>query len=141
MLCFLSIICPFAAPTEDLSGVKITMDDSHPELRLALNKVRRLKDKLTVENKWDINEIARSIKKEPLDEPEPMDEDSARNNIVLNATAEFCRTLGDIPTYGMAGNRDEDEEELQVRNKTCKLADNRMVILNFVLDLFYFLGL
>lgn len=34
--------------------------------------------------------------------------------ITLNATAEFCRTLGDIPTYGLAGNRDEDAEELMV---------------------------
>ncbi len=41
------------------------------------------------------------------------DEEANRNaNIVLNATAEFCRTLGDIPTYGMAGNRDEDKDEL-----------------------------
>jgi U4/U6.U5 tri-snRNP-associated protein 1 len=35
-------------------------------------------------------------------------------SIVLNATAEFCRTLGDIPTYGLAGNRDEDAQELLV---------------------------
>lgn len=28
----------------------------------------------------------------------------------MNATAEFCRTLGDIPTYGRAGNREETEE-------------------------------
>lgn len=35
-------------------------------------------------------------------------------SIVLNATAEFCRTLGDIPTYGQAGNREEDVQELLV---------------------------
>ncbi len=35
-------------------------------------------------------------------------------SIILNATAEFCRTLGDIPTYGQAGNRDEDVQELMV---------------------------
>ena len=48
------------------------------------------------------------------------DEDTALGaggNITLNATAEFCRTLGDIPTYGLAGNRDEDAEELMVRIK------------------------
>ncbi|KAI8484154.1 U4/U6.U5 tri-snRNP-associated protein 1 [Branchiostoma belcheri] len=33
-------------------------------------------------------------------------------HIVLNATSEFCRTLGEIPTYGQSGNRDEDEEDL-----------------------------
>lgn len=37
-----------------------------------------------------------------------------RNNIVFNATSEFCRTLGDIPTYGLSGNR-EDREEIMVR--------------------------
>ena len=35
-------------------------------------------------------------------------------SIVLNATAEFFRTLGDIPTYGLAGNRGEDTQELIV---------------------------
>lgn len=34
--------------------------------------------------------------------------------IILNSTAEFCRTLGDIPTYGQAGNRGEEEQELLV---------------------------
>lgn len=34
--------------------------------------------------------------------------------IVFNATSEFCRTLGEIPTYGLAGNR-EEQEELLVR--------------------------
>lgn len=69
-----------------------------------------------------MNAVAQSIKSEPLDEIEAMEQDESNptaggllaNNIVLNATAEFCRTLGDIPTYGMAGNRDEDEEELMV---------------------------
>ena len=35
-------------------------------------------------------------------------------SIVLNATSEFCRALGDIPTYGQAGNREEDKDELLV---------------------------
>ncbi|XP_014670969.1 PREDICTED: U4/U6.U5 tri-snRNP-associated protein 1-like [Priapulus caudatus] len=33
-------------------------------------------------------------------------------NITLNSTSEYCRTLGDIPTYGQAGNRDDDPDEL-----------------------------
>lgn len=37
--------------------------------------------------------------------------DNALGAIVLNSTAEFCRTLGDIPTYGKAGNREEEEDE------------------------------
>lgn len=45
-----------------------------------------------------------------------MDDDVEKDesNIVLNSTSEFCRTLGDIPTYGQSGNRDEEKEELMV---------------------------
>jgi U4/U6.U5 tri-snRNP-associated protein 1 len=43
------------------------------------------------------------------------DELVSGGNIMLNSTAEFCRTLGDIPTYGLAGNRDEDVEDLMVK--------------------------
>lgn len=42
-------------------------------------------------------------------------------NIVLNATSEFCRTLGDIPTYGQSGNREEDQEELVVSHNLLRL--------------------
>uniref|UniRef100_A0A674ABD3 Spliceosome associated factor 1, recruiter of U4/U6.U5 tri-snRNP n=1 Tax=Salmo trutta TaxID=8032 RepID=A0A674ABD3_SALTR len=39
------------------------------------------------------------------------DEDNKNNlNIVFNATSEFCRTLGDIPTYGLSGNREDQED-------------------------------
>lgn len=41
------------------------------------------------------------------------DDADKKNNIVFNATSEFCRTLGDIPTYGLSGNR-EDQEDLMV---------------------------
>ncbi|XP_063997350.1 U4/U6.U5 tri-snRNP-associated protein 1 [Pogoniulus pusillus] len=36
--------------------------------------------------------------------------DPRGGSIVFNATSEFCRTLGEIPTYGLAGNREEQEE-------------------------------
>jgi U4/U6.U5 tri-snRNP-associated protein 1 len=39
-----------------------------------------------------------------------------KGTIVFNATSEFCRTLGEIPTYGLAGNR-EEQEELMVRQQ------------------------
>jgi U4/U6.U5 tri-snRNP-associated protein 1 len=36
-------------------------------------------------------------------------------SITLNATSEFCRALGDIPTYGQSGNRNEiEKDELMV---------------------------
>lgn len=41
-------------------------------------------------------------------------------NIVLNATAEFCRTLGDIPTYGKSGNREETEDAMDDYEKDLK---------------------
>lgn len=44
------------------------------------------------------------VKKEP-------DSPSRQASIVLNATSEFCRALGDIPTYGQAGNREEIEKD------------------------------
>lgn len=40
--------------------------------------------------------------------------DAKAANIELNSVAEFCRTLGDIPTYGMSGNRDEEADEMMV---------------------------
>uniref|UniRef100_A0A0B7AR91 U4/U6.U5 tri-snRNP-associated protein 1 n=1 Tax=Arion vulgaris TaxID=1028688 RepID=A0A0B7AR91_9EUPU len=33
-------------------------------------------------------------------------------NIILNSTSEFCRNLGEIPTYGLAGNREEDRGDM-----------------------------
>lgn len=44
---------------------------------------------------------------------EVADDIDKKNNIVFNATSEFCRTLGDIPTYGLSGNR-EDQEDIMV---------------------------
>ncbi|EEC09477.1 hypoxia-associated factor, putative, partial [Ixodes scapularis] len=48
-------------------------------------------------------------------------DDPSQKSIVLNSTAEFCRTLGDIPTYGMSGNRDEEAEELMASAATVEL--------------------
>jgi hypothetical protein len=51
---------------------------------------------------------------------EPDDEALQDGNIVLNATSEFCRTLGDIPTYGQSGNREEEQEDLIVSHFICQ---------------------
>lgn len=95
---------------EDLSGFKVTIEESQKEIRQAIMKANKLKEKKV--EQWDMTTVARSIKREPVEENESMEEDPMKSSIILNATAEFCRTLGDIPTYGMAGNRDEDEDEL-----------------------------
>ncbi|XP_011867155.1 PREDICTED: U4/U6.U5 tri-snRNP-associated protein 1 isoform X2 [Vollenhovia emeryi] len=91
------------APTEDLTGIKLEEDEKELELQMALKKTQRLKEgHLT-----DIQKTVETIKQEMLSL-----EDNQAGNIVLNSTAEFCRTLGDIPTYGLAGNREENGQEL-----------------------------
>lgn len=100
--------------TSDLSGFKVTIEESQKEIRQALLKANKLKEKKV--EQWDMAVMARLIKRELVEENETMEEDPLKSSITLNATAEFCRTLGDIPTYGMAGNRDEDEDELMVRH-------------------------
>lgn len=86
-----------------------TMEDLKPEaedttLELALRKARRLKQK---ENLTFLPSVTSLIKDEPVE-----DSFSGQDTgfITLNSTAEFCRTLGDIPTYGRSGNRDEEKD-------------------------------
>ncbi|CAG9578084.1 unnamed protein product [Danaus chrysippus] len=52
-----------------------------------------------------LEEILEQIKEEKTEESQ-----EAGSSMVLDATAEFCRTLGDIPTYGLAGNREHTAE-------------------------------
>lgn len=52
-----------------------------------------------------LEEILQQIKEEKTEESQ-----EAGGSMVLDATAEFCRTLGDIPTYGLAGNREHTAE-------------------------------
>ncbi|XP_018575453.1 U4/U6.U5 tri-snRNP-associated protein 1 [Anoplophora glabripennis] len=86
-------------PSVDIpSDLKIEEKDDL--LEKALHKARRIKQKENI--------VADIIKSEIKTEVEEENIDSG--NIILNATAEFCRTLGDIPTYGKAGNREETEE-------------------------------
>ncbi|XP_023720547.1 U4/U6.U5 tri-snRNP-associated protein 1-like [Cryptotermes secundus] len=89
------------------SNFKIEPSDSRLELQIALKKARKLKPQAAVtESKNSVEKVAESV----------LERNSEGNteggSIVLNATAKFCRTLGDIPTYGLDGNRDEDAQEL-----------------------------
>lgn len=100
---------------EDISNVQIDEDDD--DLQSVLAKARRLKQKEAIISKAlpiDTERIKSEMKTEMMSDDEEANYD-ARNRdgaILLNATAEFCRTLGDIPTYGLAGNRDEDVAEM-----------------------------
>jgi len=94
-------------PEEVLSNIKIEPEESELELQIALKKARKLKlQEAVTESKNSIEKVAKSILERNSER------DLEGGSIVLNATAEFCRTLGDIPTYGLAGNRDEDAQEL-----------------------------
>ncbi|XP_068151153.1 U4/U6.U5 tri-snRNP-associated protein 1 [Drosophila tropicalis] len=98
--------------------IKLELDDDD-DLERVLSKARKLKQKENIIKKSlpiDVASIQRDIKPEPVQEGNTATSgiilSGADNNIVLNATAEFCRTLGDIPTYGMAGNRNEDSNDM-----------------------------
>ncbi|CAB3375524.1 Hypothetical predicted protein [Cloeon dipterum] len=98
-------------PEVDLSDVRLDPDEGELELQLALNKARKLKQIKDLKPTKRIEDIAMRVA-QIKQEQEGEEVGSGGHNIMLNATAEFCRTLGDIPTYGMAGNRDENVDEL-----------------------------
>lgn len=104
---------------EEDSKVKIEVEDD--ELEQMLKKARRLKQKEKIIRKEVPLDI---VKTEVKTEPEEVEDGNniyrERENglITLNQTAEFCRTLGDIPTYGMAGNREDDEEMMDIEKNS-----------------------
>ncbi|RLU22233.1 hypothetical protein DMN91_004511 [Ooceraea biroi] len=71
-------------PTEDLTGVKLEEDDKELELQLALKKAQRLKEG----HPAGMQKTIETLKQEILSA-----EENQAGNIVLNSTAEFCRTL------------------------------------------------
>ncbi|XP_075425917.1 U4/U6.U5 tri-snRNP-associated protein 1 [Ascaphus truei] len=94
----------------DLYSVGVEEEEMEEELQKQLEKGRRLKQ---IQQQKDSSEkIAALVNR--LDSHKSQDEDEdddKKGSIVFNATSEFCRTLGEIPTYGLAGNR-EDQEDL-----------------------------
>ncbi|XP_071832994.1 U4/U6.U5 tri-snRNP-associated protein 1-like [Apostichopus japonicus] len=88
-------------------------DEAEKELQNVLNKARKLKQKkerkkCTVEEQ--VAAVVANIKEEPSVKIEDQT-DTKTGSIVLHSTSEFCRALGDIPTYGASGNRNEDAED------------------------------
>ncbi|XP_077312642.1 U4/U6.U5 tri-snRNP-associated protein 1 [Lithobates pipiens] len=88
-------------------------DELETELEKRLEKNRRLKQ--LQQQKDGTEKVVSIVKKvtsqKSQDEDADDDDDDKKGSIVFNATSEFCRTLGEIPTYGLAGNR-EDQEDL-----------------------------
>lgn len=84
----------------------IEEDEAEQELQKQLEKQRKLKQKQLLRDSGE--KVAEQIKE--LDQANSENDPERKNNIVFNATSEFCRTLGDIPTYGQSGNREDQEE-------------------------------
>uniref|UniRef100_A0A8C5XR26 Spliceosome associated factor 1, recruiter of U4/U6.U5 tri-snRNP n=1 Tax=Microcebus murinus TaxID=30608 RepID=A0A8C5XR26_MICMU len=85
-------------------------DEAELELQKQLEKGRRLRQLQQLRDSGEkVVEIVKKLESRQRGWEE--DEDPERKGaIVFNATSEFCRTLGEIPTYGLAGNRGEQEE-------------------------------
>ncbi|KHJ94488.1 SART-1 family protein [Oesophagostomum dentatum] len=99
------------AGVSDLAGVVID-DDAEAELHTVLDKARRLKQVAVKKEDGDVaqkvhemissHEIKMEVDEENgVEETHPM-RDGA---VTLDATMEYCRNIGEIPTYGLAGNR------------------------------------
>lgn len=94
-------------PDEDLTGVVVDEDTAALELELALSKARRLK-----QTKSNRRQNEHNIAVTLADDADTPAHHGA--SIELNSTSEFCRSLGEIPTLGLAGNRDDDDDEMSV---------------------------
>uniref|UniRef100_A0A8C8D7S5 U4/U6.U5 tri-snRNP-associated protein 1 n=1 Tax=Oncorhynchus tshawytscha TaxID=74940 RepID=A0A8C8D7S5_ONCTS len=86
-------------------------DEAEQELQKQLEKQRKLKQKQLLKNSGE--KVAEQVRGLARGDESDDEEDKNNLNIVFNATSEFCRTLGDIPTYGLSGNR-EDQEDIML---------------------------
>ncbi|EJW85704.1 SART-1 family protein [Wuchereria bancrofti] len=94
----------------DLSNVVIE-DDAEEELTVMLDRARKLRQhEIKKENPESdaalkIHELMKihSVKEEPVD----VEEENDKGGVVIDSTMEYCRNLGEIPTYGLAGNRQD----------------------------------
>ncbi|XP_026159715.1 U4/U6.U5 tri-snRNP-associated protein 1 [Mastacembelus armatus] len=84
----------------------IEEDEAEQELQKQLEKQRKLKQQQLLKDSGE--KVAEQIKE--LGKENNDNDPERKNNIVFNATSEFCRTLGDIPTYGLSGNREDQED-------------------------------
>ncbi|KAJ8396434.1 hypothetical protein AAFF_G00017400 [Aldrovandia affinis] len=85
-------------------------DEAELELQKQLEKQRRLKQRQLLRGSGE--KMAEQVREmgAPGATREDDEDPDRKNNIVFNATSEFCRTLGDIPTYGLSGNREDQED-------------------------------
>lgn len=97
----------------------VKIEEEEDELEQILSKARRLKQTEALINKALPTEMTNIKTEVEIKAENDSDNEEFMNNgstskefITLNQTAEFCRTLGDIPTYGMSGNREMDARDM-----------------------------
>ncbi|XP_030637814.1 U4/U6.U5 tri-snRNP-associated protein 1 [Chanos chanos] len=89
--------------------VMVEEDEAEQELQKQLEKQRKLRQKQLLKDSAE--KVVDQLKVlGPMAGGSEEDDLDKKNNIVFNATSEFCRTLGDIPTYGLSGNREDQED-------------------------------
>jgi len=105
--------------TNDLAGVVID-DDVEDELSSALEKARKLKllEKVEKEKEDGASKTKKMLEtlgkiKEENSEDE-MEVDEGQKRIVFDSTSEFYKTIGDLPSYGLAGNRDDEVDYSEI---------------------------
>ncbi|KAF7697228.1 U4/U6.U5 tri-snRNP-associated protein 1 [Silurus meridionalis] len=86
----------------------IEEDEAELELQKQLEKQRKLRQKQLLKDSGE--KVMEQLQVLDRIEEDGADDPDKKNNIVFNATSEFCRTLGDIPTYGLSGNREDQED-------------------------------
>ncbi|KAK5986154.1 U4/U6.U5 tri-snRNP-associated protein 1 [Trichostrongylus colubriformis] len=111
----------------DLTAIVVD-DDAEEELASVMDKARRLRQVVVKKEDDDVAQkvlemvSSHSIKMEVEDEADVAHSNPLKDGAVtLDSTMEYCRNIGDIPTYGLAGNRtdaidvsemkQEDDEE------------------------------
>ncbi|KAG0695209.1 U4/U6.U5 tri-snRNP-associated protein 1 [Chionoecetes opilio] len=99
----------------DDTGDDVEQDDR--ELQEALSRSRRAK--IAQWNQPSSEKILDLVREKSTASPVEEEEMAVEGEEVLmtlNTTDEFCRTLGDLPTYGLSGNRaEEDQSMLQIQ--------------------------
>ncbi|KAJ1353402.1 hypothetical protein KIN20_010021 [Parelaphostrongylus tenuis] len=94
----------------DLDNVVID-DDAEDELFNVLDKTRRLRQVVVKREDDDVAQkvhemiTSHQIKMEVEDSSNGYQSAMKDGAVTLDSTMEYCRNIGDIPTYGLAGNR------------------------------------
>ncbi|XP_035703154.1 U4/U6.U5 tri-snRNP-associated protein 1 isoform X2 [Folsomia candida] len=112
----------FAVPTEvDISDVKLE-DEADIDFQRALHKARKMKQKQLAKPKPKAN-VGELLLRELEIASEA--EKSDAGSIVLHATAEFCRTLGDIPSVDAGDLYGDEEMDFEQEEKYQSVSEER----------------